>query len=124
MKIKRIIIGASVLGLIAIFNTDFAEFVGLSILCTFGASLLIWGPIAWVIGAVITAILWPSGNTSGASSFSLSQQRKDAYMAFCEEAKEKGLGEDDIKKMLLEAGWTEEEIKAVAYKPGATPYRY
>ncbi len=123
----KMTIGIVVLGLIAMVNQDFAGFLGVSIVCTLGAGLLIWLPIAWMIGAAILAIFMPSEEKGGNEQLTLGEMMQFEFTAlnnFYTDAKAKGISTEEIQKKLIEAGWTEEQVKPFIMKVDPTAYKF
>ncbi len=117
----KMTVGIIVLGMIAMVNQDFAALLGMSIMCTLGASLLVWLPIAWVIGAVLTAFI-PTGDDGGKVPLTPAQQQLAALTTFYTDAKTKGLSTKEIQEVLIEAGWTEDYVVPFLMKVDPTAY--
>ncbi len=123
----KMTVGIVVLGLIAMVNQDFAGLLGATIICTSGAGLVIWLPIAWMIGATILAIFLPSEEKDGNAKLTISEKMAFEFTAlknFYTDAKAKGLSTEEIQKKLIEAGWTEDQIKPFIMKVDPTAYKY
>ncbi len=117
----KMTVGVIVLGMIAMFNRDFGALLGMSIVCTLGASLLVWLPIAWVIGAVLTAF-FPTRDNGGKVPLTPGQQQLAALTTFYTEAKTKGLSTKEIQEVLIEAGWAEDCVIPFLMKVDPTAY--
>ncbi len=120
----KMTIGIVVLGLIAMVNQDFAGFLVISIGCTFGAGLLIWLPIARIIGSVVLSIFNPSADKGGVASLTPGQQQFAALNTFYTNAKAKGLSTEEIRQQLIEAGWNEGQIRPFIMKVDPAAYRF
>lgn len=123
----KMTIGIVVLGLIAMVNQDFAGLLGASIICSLGAGLVIWLPIAWMIGATISTIFMPSRGKDDKAELTLSEKMAFEYTAlknFYTDAKAKGLSTEEIQKKLIEAGWAEDQIRPFIMKEDPTAYKY
>ena len=124
------IVVTAIIGVIAVGDlTSAAILFVISVVCTFGMSLVIWLPLAWLVGILTLSVLmaiylagkkwigwqWPalearmqrqSQDTAGQSPTTQALHR------YISQATAKGYSDDKIQRRLLKQGWTMAEIEA------------
>jgi len=120
----------AIIGVIAVGDPASAGILFvMSVVCTLGMSLVIWLPLAWLVGIVTLSLLmaiylagkkligwqWPllearlqrqPQDTAGQSPTTQALHR------YISQATAKGYSEDQIQRRLLKQGWTTAEIAA------------
>ena len=105
--------------LMAIFTgPDGAVFIlWYSILCTAGTSLVIWIPLAYVIGKLVRSIYKRDWTSTIPQRPNLAANRHEALQKYVEEASGRGVSQLDITALLTKNGWSLAEINETAW-PG------
>lgn len=124
----------AIIGVIAVGDpTSAAIMFGMSVVCTLGMSLVIWVPLAWLVGILTLSLLmaiylagkkwigwqWPAlearlqrqprdANLTGSAQTPTTQ----ALSRYISQALAKGYSDDQIQRRLLKQGWTTAEIEA------------
>lgn len=86
-----------------------------SIICTAGIALVIWGPLAFLIGAVIFKLIDLLGKKEEVAEVESQKpvltKEQQAIVNYIDRAIESGLSYERITSALKAQGWTEDEIK-------------
>lgn len=86
-------------------GSTFTGIVVMTTFCTAGAALLLWLPLFYLIGAfVLRLVFWKNSNQKVHGV-------EQAVVEYVSKAKQAGLPKTEIKKKLLAAGWSEDQIK-------------
>jgi len=110
-SIFRIFIGVIVLAIASAINTNMANVIFFSIVCTAGIGLLFWIPLALVIGIIIHKTIsvivhktniWINDSKSTDEEISLKIKTLASYI---EQGQQKGLSKKEIYKKLENVGW-------------------
>lgn len=118
-KLIKILIGAAVIGIMIMRNHAGTFFI-MSVICTLGASLFVWGFLAYLIGTVIFEIVAMILEKFGVTIIrdekvpvlpSLNKEQR-AIVYYIREEKAGGISEQEIALALKEKGWSEAEITA------------
>lgn len=88
--------------------------IGLSIICTFGISLVLWIPLSFAVGS-ITVSVYNAVNQSkktdlGQSTRSTISNDQKAITDYIKQSKSKGISDDNIFSLLRSNGWAENAI--------------
>ncbi len=124
------IVMTAIIGVIAVGDlTSAAILFVMSVVCTFGMSLVIWLPLAWLVGILTLSLLmaiylagkkwigwqWPAleARLQRQSQDTASQSpTTQALHRYISQATAKGYSDDQIQRRLLKQGWTTAEIEA------------
>lgn len=120
--VPQIMIGSLILILLGFLSpNNIGVFLLFSIVCTAGLGLIPFFLVAWVIGALVMAIVdlirgkkpqvAGSKKSSGALSVPM-QQDQAAIRKYVAESKAAGMPESEIKLRLKSNGWSDAQIKA------------
>ena len=95
---------------------DAAAFMLMSIICTAGISLVVWVPVWWGVGWIVMAIIGMVRG-KGTDDFVRSESNRQPIMNkehvvadFITKARTCGLDNAEIRRRLIDAGWTDEAI--------------
>ncbi len=118
--IIRCMVGLFIIAVvIALLGQGAVMFFFMSIICTLGISLIIWLPLAYILGA---AVLWLLGMriTVDRVPGQKGGERKEApreptremqaIIKFIKQARDQGMASEKITLFLRDQGWTEKDI--------------
>lgn len=110
---KKIFLGLLVLVAISGINRNFGGFFLISIICTAGVSLLIWFPLAFVIGSIILKLiqLFTEKKENAPKVKGQISKNQQALANYIHREREDGFNDEQILSLLKGQGWTEGEIK-------------
>ena len=93
---------------------DALTFFGLSIVCTAGASLLVWIPLAAVLGFVATTVAVDVISRRKKVELpkvpDLAMEKRNALKDYVQQAIEQGIERSAMVSLLTRNGWSESEI--------------
>ncbi len=113
-KVLKTLVGFGVILLFCLFTKSIAFFT-VSIICTLGIALIVWIPLAYLIGSVVFYLLRLFGVVKAKSVF----QAKEGYISkeqiaiedYIKGARSSCLSDEQITSALKEKGWQDDEIK-------------
>lgn len=83
-----------------------------SVVCTLGAGLVVWIPLAWGCGMVFKLLMRMrpgGGGTAGAGS--IADRRLTALVPYVHRAIVNGISRERVERMLGRHGWTPDDVR-------------
>ena len=118
MKALKILVGFIIIGIVAaLFNG--IPLILMSIICTAGISLVIWIPLAYLVGTIAFGIgsLFTSEEKTSVSKVETKQvasaltNEQKAIVDYIKKAKAYKYSDDEIAVALKNKGWSDSDVK-------------